>query len=83
MIIKVRGNGAGIVKDVPSAFDCQIHCVMTEECNAFIWNDADHKKNPNVCWLKKGFTQKGMKDAEHRHSGPKFCGGFGPGPMTA
>ena len=67
----VQGKGAGKVYDVLSAQDCRVHCQMTDECNAFIWNDADHKRNPNVCGMKKGFTEKGMKAAEHRHSGPK------------
>ena len=66
----------GRVDDVLSAFDCQMHCVMTDECNAFIWNDEEHPKNPNVCRLEKGFTHKGIADSKHRHSGPKFCGGL-------
>jgi len=69
------GNGAGVgrVDEVFSALDCQIQCQMEEECNAFIWNDAEHRKNPNTCWMKKGWG-KGMKAKDHRHSGPKFCG---------
>jgi hypothetical protein len=77
-IRKVGGNGAGRVDDVSCALECQMRCQMTDECNAFIWNDAEHKKHPNVCWMKKGFTEKGMsfgrKRDIHRHSGPKFCG---------
>ena len=68
---RVKGNGAGRVDDVLTVEDCRMHCQMTDECNAFIWNDEEHPKNPNVCWMKKGFTEKGLADAEHRHSGAK------------
>jgi len=75
-IMNKKGNGVGKVEDVATALDCQIQCQIDEECNAFIWNDAEHKK-PNVCWLKKGFTEGFSFDKprdQHRHSGPKFCG---------
>jgi len=76
-IPNVAGNGAGKVDDVFSALECQMHCQMTDECNAFIWNDAEHKRNPNVCWMKKSFGDKplslGKKKDSHRHTGPKVC----------
>ena len=74
-IRKVKGNGAGRVDNVDSAQDCRMYCQMMGECNAFIWNDSEHKKHPNVCWMKKGYTENGMSYGtprdEHRHSGPK------------
>jgi len=79
MIRKVKGNGAGEgrVDDVFTALDCQIQCQLEDECNAFIWNDADHPKNPNVCWMKKGsLVASYFKEKQHRHTGPKFCPGM-------
>jgi len=76
-IPKVAGNGAGKVDDVFHALECQMLCQMTDECNAFIWNDAEHKRNPNTCWMKKSFGDKplsrGKKGDSHRHTGPKTC----------
>ena len=79
MIRKVKGNGAGEgrVDDVFTALDCQIQCQLEDECNAFIWNDADHAKNPNTCWMKKGtMVASYFKPKQHRHSGPKYCPGM-------
>lgn len=75
-----RNNGAGKVEDVGSALECQMHCQMTEECNAFIWNGPEHKRNPNVCWMKTAVEGDGIRNTynqkkdQHRVSGPKFCG---------
>jgi hypothetical protein len=57
-----------------------MHCQMTDECNAFMWNEPEHQRKPNVCWMKKaaegdGITSSfGKRTDIHRVSGPKFCG---------
>ena len=46
---------------------------MNDDCNVWIWNDADHAKNPNKCWMKKAATEPTVGQANdiHRISGPK------------
>ena len=74
-----RGNGAGKVDDVASAMECQMHCQMTDACNAFIWNGPEKQKRPNRCWMKKAAEGDGIRSTFgtrkdiHRVSGPKFC----------
>lgn len=72
---RVSGNGAGMVKDVHSVAACQEACQANDECNNWVWNTPDHKKNPEKCWLKKapiGY-QKGKRMGRHRISGLKYC----------
>jgi len=72
-----RGNQAstGRKNDVLTPFDCQRECQMIDDCNNWIWNDAEHIRNPNVCWMKKAATEPtvGNPTDLHRISGPKFC----------
>ena len=74
-----KGNGAGnvdiwYVDNVDSAENCQVECQKVDKCNNWIWNTADHRRNPNTCWLKKAAIgyRKGRKDI-NRISGPKYC----------
>lgn len=43
-------------------------------CNFFTWNNANHPKNPNTCWLKTdtGDIRTNKKQAD-KISGPRCC----------
>jgi len=71
-----KGNGAGKKEDVPSALACQKECQMNDECNFWVWNEPEHRRNPFGCWMKKAATEPSRKRRdEHRVSGPKEnCG---------
>ena len=50
----VRGIKNFHIKDVFSAEDCLTECQMDCDCNFWVWNSPEFKKNPNTCWLKNG-----------------------------
>jgi hypothetical protein len=61
---------------VPTPFACQQKCQMNDECNNWIWNGPEHRREPLACWMKKGETEPSVGKPQdiNRISGPKFCG---------
>ena len=67
----VRGIKNFNIPDVFSAEDCLAECQKDCDCNFWVWNSPDFKKNPNTCWLKNGKGKVGPKKG--KISGARAC----------
>ena len=67
----VRGIKNFHITDVFSAEDCLVECQMDCDCEFWVWNSPDFKKNPNTCWLKNGKGQ--VKPKIGKIAGARAC----------
>ena len=67
----IGGGDVGYIRNVASAYDCQVNCERKASCQAWEW-----KKENGDCSLKsKPLSQFKHYNFGPRIAGPKFCAG--------